>query len=173
MVFSDGGSFNNGTKNKDLPVFGSTGTIILKDNKNIFESSKAYPNVTNNFCELTAGLDGLNYLNDEYPNEKKFVILISDSQYYIKSLNEWMTGYIKRGWRNNEGKEVKNKEILQTLNQYLYDPNFEILTCWIRGHQSNYNDSFLIKYNNECDRLCNEAINNILSENGYENLLRK
>jgi len=166
MIFSDGGSFNNGKKNPDLPMFGSTATIITKNGKEIYNYNEANVDVTNNYCELKAGLIGLEYLECTNPDKDNItVILISDSQYYIKSLNEWMIGYIKRGWKNNEGKPVSNKELLQEFNDYMHSPYFDILTCWVRGHEDDRNTVWN-KYNVECDRLCNEAINKILLENG-------
>jgi len=165
MIFSDGGSFNNGGKDPNKPVFGSMATIVTKNGKEIFCNSKAEKDVTNNYCELRAGLDGLDFLNENYNDTKKFVILVSDSQYFIKSINEWLTGYIKRNWRNNEGKPVANKELLESFNRYLHNPEFEILTCWVRGHEDD-RDTIWNEMNVKCDRLCNESINEILQENG-------
>jgi len=165
MIFSDGGSYNNGKKDPNKPVFGSMATIITKNNKEIHRYSDAKEDITNNYCELRAGLNGLDYLNQGFNDEKKFVILVSDSQYFIKSINEWMIGYIKRGWKNNEGKPVSNKELLQDFNNYLHNPEFEILTCWVRGHEDD-RDTLWNKMNVQCDLLCNEAINELLLENG-------
>jgi len=166
MIFSDGGSYNNGKKNPDKPMFGSTATIILKNGKEIYRHNEAKEDVTNNYCELKAGLNGLDYLYDPTKlNKGQLVILVSDSQYFIKSLNEWMSGYLKRGWKNNEGKPVSNKDLLQIFNSYLHDPYFDILTCWVRGHEDEI-ETIWNKFNVECDKLCNEAINNILLENG-------
>jgi len=163
MIFSDGGSFNNGKKDPTKPIFGSYATVVTKNGKEIYRVSKAEEDVTNNRCELKGGLKGLLYLND-FP-DKKFVILVSDSQYYIKSLNEWMDGYIKRGWKNNEGKPVANKDLLEIFNKYRRSkPEFEILTCWVRGHEDK--DTLFSKMNVECDLMCNESINEILLENG-------
>jgi len=164
MVFSDGGSFNNGKKDPNKPSFGSMATIITKNNDEIYRYNEAKEDVTNNYCELRAGLRGLDYLN-EHSTGKKLVILVSDSQYYIKSLNEWMLGYIKRGWKNNEGKPVSNKDQLQRFNAYMHNSSFEIFTCWVRGHEDD-RDTIWNRMNVECDKLCNESINEILLENG-------
>jgi len=165
MIFSDGGSFNNGKKDPNKPMFGSTATIVTKNGEEIYRHNEAKEDVTNNYCELKAGLNGLDYLNDNGKDYETLVILVSDSQYYIKSLNEWMVGYLKRGWKNNEGKPVSNKDLLQKFNTYLHDPKFDILTCWVRGHEDD-RETIWNKFNVECDLLCNEAINEILLENG-------
>jgi len=164
MIFSDGGSFNNGKKDPNKPAFGSMATIVTKNNEEIYRHNKAKKDVTNNYCELKAGLKGLDYL-DELSNGKKLVILVSDSQYYIRSISEWMIGYIRRGWKNNEGKPVSNKELLQKFNTYMHNSSFDILTCWVRGHEDD-RDTIWNRMNVECDKLCNESINEILIENG-------
>ena len=165
MIFSDGGSFNNGKKDPNKPVFGSTATVITKNGKEIYCHNAAKEDVSNNYCELRAGLNGLNYLSRNFDDTKKLVILVSDSQYYIKSINEWLPGYLKRNWKNNEGKPVANKDLLKSFNDYLHCSKFEILTCWVRGHEDD-RDTIWNEMNVKCDRLCNEAINDILQENG-------
>jgi len=164
MIFSDGGSFNNGKKDPNKPAFGSTATIVTKNGEEIYRFNQAKKDVTNNYCELKAGLIGLEYL-DKLSDGKKTIILVSDSQYYIKSLNEWMSGYIRRGWKNNEGKPVSNKDLLQKFNGYMHNSKFDIFTCWVRGHEDD-RDTIWNKFNVECDRLCNESINEILLEHG-------
>lgn len=167
FIYSDGGSFNNGKKDKSLPMFGSTSTIILKNNKDkIFSKYDASENVTNNECEVTASLIGLRYLRtlNCKTNEKINVVLISDSQYLIKGINEWMDGWKKRNWKNNEGQPISNMKLWKEVEVFLNDPLFNIYTCWVRGHQDN-NDSIISKMNKECDYYCNLAINDILQEN--------
>lgn len=168
FLYSDGGSYNNGGKDSDKPTFGSVSTIIMKNNKEqIYEYSEARKDVTNNQCELNASLVGLDYLKENVVKKSKEpinVILISDSQYLIKGINEWMDGWIRRGWKNNEGQTTRNLEIWKKIKSYLDDENFNIFTCWVRGHQDSENS--FSEFNNKCDLSCNLALNQILEENG-------
>lgn len=166
FIYSDGGSFNNGYKDKNQPMFGSTATFIVKNNKEeIFSHYEANEDVTNNECELTASLIGLRHIAENIESDYPIpIILVSDSQYLIKGINEWMDGWIKRGWKNNEGEPTKNLEIWKEIKEFLDDERFDIYTCWVRGHQTE-NDSLLVEYNTKCDYYCNLAINDILVEN--------
>lgn len=162
FCYSDGGSYNNGYRNKNDIEIGSFSSLIYLNNQdNIFDYSSAKKDITNNYSELTASLNCLRYLDDKIKDNEK-IILVSDSQYVIKSINEWLSNWIKRGWKNNEGKPTPNKELWQEMELYLN--KFDIYTLWCRGHQKS--DNKYTKYNNLCDIKCNEEINKILLEEG-------
>lgn len=156
-IYSDGGSFNNGYKDSSLPMFGSTCTIITKNDKEIYRETNVFDDATNNACEVTAGLIGLRWLKENVEGNVN-VILSSDSQYLMKGINEWMLGWIKRGWKNNEGEPVSNMVLWKEIHSFIYDKRFNIYTCWVRGHQADIN-STVAQFNDECDRICNESIN--------------
>jgi ribonuclease HI len=164
-IYSDGGSYNNGYKNKDDIEIGSYANVITINNKEIVSQySKAELNITNNYSELFASISGIRFLMNNYEiNKTDKIILCSDSQYLMKGINEWMEGWIKRGWKNNENKPTLNKELWVEMKNYL--DNFNLFTLWCRGHQTD-NDNIYIKYNNICDIECNKSINIILSEHG-------
>jgi ribonuclease HI len=165
-VYSDGGSFNNGGRDKDLPVFGSTATIVTRNGKEIWKHKKAKEDVTNNYCELKAGILGVKYILEKCnPALGSVIIMNSDSQYLMKGINEWLANWVKRGWKNNEGNPVSNAKLWKMVEKYINDKSFSLLTCWVRGHQE-VGDSKVVEYNNECDYMCNEALNDILLENG-------
>lgn len=169
QIYSDGGSFNNGKKDKDKPVFGSMATIVTLNNKTeLFNEGSAEEDATNNFCELNAGLKGLKFIFENYElNKNDIIIMNSDSQYLMKGINEWMAGWIRRGWKNNNGEKISNFESWQELYKLMKtiknDYNVKVLTCWVRGHQSD-NNSLVVEYNNKCDIICNEQLNILLEE---------
>jgi ribonuclease HI len=167
-IISDGGSFNNGYRDKDKPMFGSYATVILKNNEKIYEFTDAEEDITNNYSELFAGIFGLRYILEKDPNAREsLVIMSSDSQYLMKGINEWLKGWIKRGWKNNEGKTIPNLELWKEMNGYLRgkDSFNNILTCWVKGHDDASKNIFY-RYNSVCDYMCNCSINSILQENG-------
>jgi ribonuclease HI len=174
-IFSDGGSFNNGYKDNTKPMFASTSTFIIKNGKEeIWNSSKPLDDKTNNFAEVTAGIDGLKYILKEIDtkDDKPLVIMSSDSQYLMKGINSWLDNWIKRGWKNNEGKPTPNKKEWQFIKKCLDNrDDFKcILTCWIRGHELKEGNIYS-EYNNKCDIQCNEALNILLEK--YDLPLRK
>lgn len=176
IIASDGGSFNNGYKNPDLPMFASSATIITKNGKIINIIQKRYKDKTNNFAELQAGVDGLDYLiKEEKISESDLIILSSDSQYFIKGFNEWIYGWIKRGWKNNENENISNSYLWKYVwTNYINNLKFSIMTCWNRGHTALDNNSEIYnKLNFSCDYLCNFQINFLLQEANLTKQIRK
>lgn len=58
-----------------------------------------------------------------------------DSQYVQKGINEWMSGWIARGWKTADKKPVKNQDLWQTLNELC--KKHEISWIWVKGHAGN------------------------------------
>lgn len=80
---------------------------------------------TNNKMELTAIIEALNAIPNEYSNKK--VKIYSDSSYCVKGISEWMPGWIKT---NFKGK--KNVELWKT---YLNEAErFDITVEWVQAH---------------------------------------
>jgi ribonuclease HI len=71
------------------------------------------------------------------------VRLVSDSQYLVKGLNEWIDGWKRRGWRRKEG-PVLNVELWQELDRLRL--THRITAEWVRGHVGH-------PENERCDRL--------------------
>ncbi len=82
---------------------------------------------TNNRMELTAVIRGL-----EAIRRPSRVEIYSDSQYVLKGLNEWMDGWIKKGWKNASKKPVKNRDLWERLDQLrtVHTLHYN----WIEGH---------------------------------------
>lgn len=82
---------------------------------------------TNQIAELQAAIEGL-----RLTPEGAHVILVSDSQYVIKGLNEWRKGWERRGWRNAQGEPVANAGRWRELFD-LADAR-KLTARWVRGH---------------------------------------
>jgi len=67
---------------------------------------------TNNRMELMAVIKALESLNKQCE-----VKVISDSQYVLKGINEWMENWKKRGWKTAAKKPVKNVDLWQRLDK--------------------------------------------------------
>lgn len=65
------------------------------------------------------------------------ITLISDSQYVLKGLFEWSTGWIRNGWQNAAGKPVANRErwedAIAALDG-LRQKGCSIKGQWVKGH---------------------------------------
>lgn len=94
---------------------------------------------TNNRMELTAVINALLAL--KRPTR---VRLISDSEYVLKGLTEWMAGWKQRGWRKSNKKPVLNADLWQRLDELMQAHTLEVQ--WVRGHTGHVE-------NERCDEL--------------------
>jgi len=169
-IYCDGGSFNN-IKKEGLPTFGSYGTIIFKNDKEIVRLSGCTDSFTNNQGEVTAFLNGLKYISENVDDKNIYIRVISDSQYVVKGSNEWIYGWIKRGWKNNENKDLPNLAFWKEIyDNYLSNERYKISFSWVKGHSGQKDQHSLM--NEQCDILCNEAINKHITDN-YPELFNK
>jgi ribonuclease HI len=59
-------------------------------------------------------------------------LLISDSEYLVRGMREWVPGWISRGWKRKEG-PVENLELWQALVASAAE--HEVQLTWVRGHR--------------------------------------
>jgi ribonuclease HI len=59
------------------------------------------------------------------------VHLVSDSQYLVKGIRDWMPGWKARGWTRKGGR-IENLELWQLLDAELH--RHDVLPRWVRGH---------------------------------------
>lgn len=91
---------------------------------------------TNNRMELSGMILALEYVSRTAATHIRFVIL-SDSQYVVKGINEWMHGWIKNNWKNSAKDDVKNPDLWQKI--YKIHQNLKQQLCkleiqWIKAH---------------------------------------
>lgn len=122
---------------------------LLKYKENIKELKGNTKNTTNNIMELTSCIKALESLTrKDIPVE-----VIMDSQYVIKGINEWINGWIKKGWKTSQKKPVENKELWQTLYKLKEQfTNIKFNHC--KGHADN-------EGNIRADELANLAMDEI------------
>lgn len=159
-LYTDGGCRENG-QSFDAP--GGIGCVLLiPDQMPIYlrERLKFQPN-TNNKAEIYAVIRGLDMLYKNYQFQTDFIkdelIIYSDSAYMINGITNWINGWRANGWITSTRTPVKNKELWQTLDNMITDlkQNFDIKFIKVKGHSGN-------KWNEECDRLANEAMNGMI-----------
>ena len=91
------------------------------------EGSGAERDTTNNRMELMAAIQGLEALTRPCA-----VRLVSDSQYVVKGLTEWLPGWKRKQWRKADGAPVMNADLWQRLDAAARP--HRVKTEWVKGH---------------------------------------
>jgi ribonuclease HI len=107
------------------------------------EGSGFEPATTNNRMEIMAVIRGLESLARPCK-----VHLVSDSQYVVKGLGEWLPGWKRKGWRKADGQPVLNAELWQRLDELAR--THDIRPRWVKGHAGH-------PENERVDQLAREA----------------
>ena len=128
-LFSDGSSLGN-------PGPGGYCAILrYKDKERIISGSEKH--TTNNRMELLAVIEGLKALK-----EPCNVTIYSDSNYVVRAINEWLAGWVKKGFKN-----VKNPDLWQEFLE-VAKPH-RIKAVWVKGHSGH-------EENERCDTIAKE-----------------
>lgn len=100
---------------------------LLRYGKTEKELSGGEALTTNNRMELLAAICALESLSKPCK-----VDLYTDSQYVQKGITEWMSSWLKRGWKNAKGEAVKNQDLWQRLNAAVAPHH--VSWHWVKGH---------------------------------------
>lgn len=134
-IYADGSALGN-------PGPGGWGTIMVyKGHEKEMSGGEALS--TNNRMELMAAIEGLRALKKPCR-----VRVVSDSQYVVKGMSEWVSGWQRRGWKNAAGDPVKNRELWEALVEAARP--HRVQWQWVKGHAGHH-------YNERCDVLAKEA----------------
>lgn len=106
---------------------------------------------TNNRMELTAVIEALAALK-----RPCHVTLHVDSQYVLKGMTEWMTGWKARGWKTAARQAVKNVDLWQRLDELVNTSDHKIDWRWVRGHNGDPG-------NERADALANLGVEQVLN----------
>lgn len=108
------------------------------------EISAGYRKTTNNRMELMAVIRSLQELNRPCQVE-----LYSDSKYVVDAFNQnWVSGWVKRGWKKSDGKPVKNIDLWKALLKAMAP--HQVRFIWVKGHDGHV-------MNERCDALATSA----------------
>ena len=138
MLFTDGACSGN-------PGPGGWAAILKHPaTGNVKKLSGGDPHTTNNKMELTAVIEGLKAVNS---SRRWRVQLVSDSEYVILGLTQWIPNWIANNWRKGKkpnAEPVKNADLWQAL--YALTQKHDMSYRHVRGHSGHAE-------NEECDRL--------------------
>ena len=153
-IYSDGSSRGN-------PGPGGYGTVLrYVDASGVAherELSQGYRVTTNNRMELLGAIVGFEAL--KHPCAVDFY---SDSQYVIKAFTEnWIAGWLKRGWKNASKQPVKNVDLWKRLIAAV-EPH-DVTFHWVRGHAGHAE-------NERCDALATAAADgeSLMEDAGFD-----
>lgn len=105
--------------------------------RNHFASGSA-AHTTNQRMEILAVIEALR----ENPDGE--IEIVSDSSYVVKCFNDkWHVGWMRRGWKNSQGKPVANRDLWEALFELTLGANREIAFSWVKGHSGDEMNDFV------------------------------
>jgi ribonuclease HI len=88
------------------------------------------PDTTNNRMALAGAVAALQLLAGK--GRRLRALLVSDSEYLIKGMREWVPGWMARGW-TRKGGAIENLELWRVLVDTAR--RHEVQWTWVRGHK--------------------------------------
>lgn len=102
------------------------------------------PDTTNNRMALCGAIAGLQLLAAK--GKRLRALMVSDSEYLVKGMREWVPGWRARGW-TRKGGPIENLELWKTLVGSA--EKHETQWSWVRGHhghaKNEYADELAVK----------------------------
>ncbi|MFZ6727600.1 ribonuclease HI [Undibacterium sp. MH2W] len=140
-IYTDGACKGN-------PGVGGWGALLVAGNKEK-ELCGGEKDTTNNRMELMAVIQALGAL--KRPCE---ITLHTDSQYVLKGITEWISGWKAKGWKTASKAPVKNVDLWQALDTA--QSTHKIEWRWVRGHTGHPG-------NERADQLANRGVEKALA----------
>jgi ribonuclease HI len=152
ITYTDG-SFKQSTKEASYGV-----VKLLEENKSgLYEEftdrkysykeySGKFPEGSNNIGEL----QGLKFAIENFSN-KKYQIIISDSEYGIKCFREWYYTWKDNNFKNYAKKIIANKDLIIQIYDLIKRSGKIVIFKWVKGHSTN-------SVNELCDELAKKVL---------------
>jgi ribonuclease HI len=97
--------------------------------------------------ELTAAIRALAELKRDCA-----VLLVTDSEYVMRGIREWLPNWKKRGWKTAAKQPVKNADLWQQLDEQVN--RHQVEWQWVRGHTGHPG-------NEKADQLANRGVDEV------------
>jgi ribonuclease HI len=107
---------------------GWAAVLACGDHQRLLQGSAA--DTTVNAMELKAVIEALKALKQAGSS----VQLFSDSNYVVRGVNEWLSDWLERGWKNARGEQVANLDLWQQLKALL--DQHTVTLIWIPRGQN-------------------------------------
>ncbi len=135
-IYCDGACSGN-------PGPGGYGAILKVDGRER-EISGCERRTTNNRMEMMAVIEALRCIKGP-----RRIRVITDSNYLVKGMTEWIQGWQRRNWVNSQKRPVLNRDLWETLLALTGPHDMEWV--WVKGHAGH-------RENERCDELARKAI---------------
>ena len=122
VIYTDGACKGN-------PGPGGWGAMLRSADGSVKELFGGELATTNNRMEMMAVIQALAILKRPCR-----VTLYVDSQYVLKGITEWLTGWKAKGWKTAAKQPVKNVDLWQKLDQLVSHGGHTIDWRWVKGH---------------------------------------
>ena len=129
VVHADESCLGNGREGMNPGGAGMLIEIGIKDRLERFDLSLASPDTTNNRMALSGAIATFALLSRK--ERRLSVGYVSDSEYLVKGMREWVPGWRARGWMRKGG-EIENLELWQALVKVA--EAHDVRWLWVRGH---------------------------------------
>ena len=143
--FTDGSASKNGIRNA---VGGYA--CHFPEHKNLNIEKVVTSNVTNNRCEYMAVIDAIRIFNSIEEFKDKKLIIYSDSQLLINTVQIWMHDWKKNGWTRKSNKPLENLDLVKELYELCKD-NERLELVKVSAHEKD--DSYNTRMNNIVDEM--------------------
>ena len=126
-IHADESCLGNQNVDKDSP--GGAGGVVEIWRRRKWERRDYWlsaPATSNNKMAIRSAIVGLDFLN-----KPCHVIFVSDSQYLVRGMRDWVQGWERAGWKRKSG-ALENAELWQELVRAARRHDVE--WNWIKGH---------------------------------------
>lgn len=122
IIYTDGSCKGN-------PGPGAAAIVVTSPEGDILdEFVKYFPTTTNNRMEMTAAIAALKAA------PRAHVTIITDSQYVLKGMTQWIKGWKAKGWVTAAKKPVENQDLWMELDGLAQTHVGTLTWQWVRGH---------------------------------------
>lgn len=134
---------------------GGWGTLIIYPNDVEVVMSGTFPDATNNQMELWAVIEALNYIHDKENINHVAIEVVSDSEYVVNGITDWLPKWRQNGWKSKSKEPVKNRPLWEAIHEMTKD--LQIKFTWVRGHAGDAN-------NERVDKLAVNAYKDVIKK---------
>lgn len=138
LIHADESCLGNGLDGKNP---GGAGSLLETRQRKGIARRDLYissPDTTNNRMALQGAIKTLRALTKR--DNRLRVVYVSDSQYLVKGMTEWLPNWRSRGWRRKGG-QIENLEMWRELDSV--SSVFSIDWRWVRGHSGHPKNEYV------------------------------
>jgi len=139
VAYTDGGCVGN-------PGPGGWGVHIEYPDGRVIEFGGGDFETTNNRMELRAAIEAVR-ATAAWPS----AVIVTDSQYVLRGITEWIAGWKRKGWLNSTGQPVANRDLWEELDALATK---RLTWEWAKGHSG-------VPGNERCDEIATWFANSV------------